>query len=76
MKNATKLEEIPVKLLTVGRTVRANDGAFYPVVFVDPVLDPRGNVYETETNQAIVRLDMKSHVSTVLMSGSVTVEAA
>lgn len=68
--------QVNVRSLVVGNEVMTSDGGFGRILAVDPVLDPRGGVYEAESDEVIVRLDKATLVSTVLMSGSVTVKAA
>lgn len=62
--------------LVRGQMVQANDGGFYRVVTVDPVLDPRSGVYESETNEALVRFERGESVGIEVMKGHVRILAA
>jgi hypothetical protein len=74
-------ETVEVSLLDAskllpGHMVQANDGGFYKVVTVDLVLDPRGGVYEAESNEVIALLDAGDRKFQELIKGSVTIKAA
>lgn len=64
--------EVHVTQLTSGSIVASNDSKFV-VVRVDPIIDPRGGVYEDNTTEVIASLE---NGTSVILSGIVTVIAA
>ena len=75
-KNASDEVKVLARNLAPGNMVRANDGGLYRVISVDLVIDPRGGVYEAETDEVLVRLERESVIGQELMRGEVTIEAA
>ena len=75
-KNASDEVKVLARNLVPGNMVRANDGGLYRVISVDLVIDPRGGVYEAETDEVLVRLERESVIGQELMRGEVTIEAA
>ena len=78
---AQELEEgtvlIEVVNIQAGQEVKANDGTFYSVKLVDLVLDPRKEVYDNNTKEAIVFMSSPSGSTFAeLMSGSAVVRAS
>jgi hypothetical protein len=68
--------ELSVLSLVPGQLAQSNDGGFYRVVVVDPILDPRGGVYEGETAEALVRFDRGDTCEFEIVRGMVRVRAA
>ena len=75
--NDVKTKVVPLRQLQTGDMVQANDGTFRKVVTIDPVIDPRRGVYETESRQAVVRLasTVDTSVTVELLQDDVTVAA-
>jgi len=78
---AQELEEGTVLVEVVNiqacQEVKANDGTFYSVKLVDLVLDPRKEVYDNNTKEAIVFMSSPSGSTFAeLMSGSAVVRAS
>jgi len=68
--------ELPVVGLLSGSIAQANNGEFYKVISVDPVLDPRGGVYEGNAAEALVRFEKGEKCEDEIISGMVRVRAA
>lgn len=62
--------------LVPGQFAQANDGEFYEVVSVDPILDPRGGVYESQTEEAVVCFSTQSSNKKEILRGLVSVRQA
>ena len=71
-----QLMELSVHELTKGMMAQANDGSYYKIVFVDPIVDPRGNVYEKDTIEALVRFDKGNKHEDEIVTGMIRVMAA
>jgi hypothetical protein len=69
-------DELPVISLVPGQLAQANDGGFYRVVVVDPILDPRLGVFEGETTEAVVRFDKGGTCVEEIVRGMVRVRVA
>ena len=68
---------VEVVNIQAGQEVKANDGTFYSVKLVDLVLDPRKEVYDNNTKEAIVFMSSPSGSTFAeLMSGSAVVRAS
>lgn len=75
-----KKENVTVQLhvlkLVPGQFAKANDGNFYEVVSVDPIFDPRGNVFNDKTDEAIVCFNKTDSKESEIVRGLVLVKAA
>jgi hypothetical protein len=68
--------QLHVLKLVPGQFAQANDGNFYEVVSVDPVIDPRRNVFGETTDEAIVCFNKTNTKEREIVRGLVLVQAA
>ena len=76
VKTDTQIIKLPILELTTGVMAQANDGSYYKVILVDPIIDPRGNVYEKDTIEVLVRFDKGSKHEDEIVTGTIRVQAA
>lgn len=63
----------PVNSLQVGQLILTPSGSFLPIIHIDPIIDPRNNIFFSNSQEAIVTTNdnakhIASNTATILLA--------